>query len=95
MPQRQCTTVSTSKRIKVGSAKLGNSGTKSNGDGMVITSDAVWTRIDEPVTNTPTTKENFIVPASFLSSRKVKKVQQQPLLRSPYVAVSQLPSFLL
>ncbi len=93
MPQYQCITVPTSKRIKVGIAKLGNSGIKTNGDEMVITPNALWTRIDDPVTNAPTTKENFIVPASFLSSRKIKKVQQQLLLRSLYEVVSQLPSF--
>ena len=67
----QCIIGSTLKKIKVGIAKPGNSGTKTNGDRTVITADAIGTRIDEPVTNTPT-KEQFIVLTSFLSSRKVK-----------------------
>ena len=74
-----CIIGSTPKRIKIGIAKPGNSGTKTNGDGTVITPDVVGTRIDKPVTKY-TTIENFIAPTSFLSSRKVKKLQQQPSL---------------
>ena len=66
---------STPKRIKGGIAKPGTSSTKTNGDGNVITANAFGTRIDEPVTNN-STKEHFIVPTSFLSSRKVKNLQQ-------------------
>ena len=75
----QCVTGSTPKRINIGITKPVNSGTKPNGDGTVITPDAVGTRIDEPVTKN-STKENFVVLTSFLSSRKVKRLQQQPSL---------------